>query len=80
MIADVKMLIEESDWVTYVGITNYPRPDYNEKGYRDEAQTADPIWRIMKIEESDGVTEISYPDWDCSAKFVWDDRASLNYI
>jgi hypothetical protein len=34
----------------------------------------------MKITEDDGLTEISYPEGDYSAKFAWDDRASLNYI
>lgn len=80
MTDDKKVLIEESDGVTYIGIATYPRPGYNEVWYRSEADTAKPMWRIMKIEESDWTTEISYPDWDPTSKFVWDDRASLNYV
>ena len=77
---DYKILIDEQEGVSYVGITSYPKPNYNDKWYRDESQTADPIWKIMKITEDDGLTEISYPEWDYSAKFIWDNRASLNYI
>lgn len=78
-----KVLIEESDGVTYVGIAAYhdltqPVTD-DSKGYVSEEDTAKEIWQIRKIEESDGTTEISYPNGDTGNNYAWDDRASLTY-
>ena len=78
-----KVLIEESDWVTYVGIAPYhditqPVTD-DSKWYFSSADTAKEIWQIRKIEESSGTTEISYPNGDTGNNYAWDDRASLTY-
>jgi hypothetical protein len=78
-----KVLIEESDWVTYVGIAAYhdltqPITD-DSKGYVSEEDTEKEIWQIRKIEESDWVTEISYPNGDTGNNYSWDARASLTY-
>lgn len=78
-----KVLIEESDGVTYVGIAAYhdltqPVTD-GSKGYSSDADTAKEIWQIRKIEESDGTTEISYPNGDTGNNYAWDDRESLTY-
>ena len=76
-----KVLIEESDGTTYVGIAAYGvegQPD-TAKWYLDSSDTAKEIWQIRKIEESDGTTEISYPNGDTGNNYAWDDRASLTY-
>lgn len=76
-----KVLIETSDWVTYVWIARYGR-DLKRDGskcYRSSADTASEIWQIRKITESNWVTEISYPDWDTENNYAWDDRATLTY-
>mgnify|MGYP007070287066 CR=1 FL=1 len=78
-----KVLIEESDGVTYVWIAPYhdltqPITD-DSKWYVSDDDTAKDIRQIRKIEESDGITEISYPDGDTGNNYAWDDRASLTY-
>lgn len=77
-----KVLIDEStEGVTYVGIAPYgkdPQID-SSKCYFSDADTEKEIWQIRKIEESDWVTEISYPNGDTGNNYSWDARASLTY-
>lgn len=69
-----KVLIEELNGVTYVGIA-----PYGTKSYNSDNDTAKNIWQIRKIETSNWATEISYPNWDSGNNYAWDDRADLDY-
>lgn len=76
-----KVLIEESNWITYVGIACYWKEWQmdNAKWYLTSADTAKEIWQIRKIETADGTTEISYPNGDTWNNYAWDDREDLDY-
>lgn len=77
-----KVLIDQSnDWVIYVWIAKYPRPEFwdEDQWYKSSSDTAEEIRQIRKIEESNGITEISYPDGNYYDNYAWDSRASYTY-
>lgn len=77
-----KVLIDEStEGVTYVWIAPYGKDPMidDRKTYFSEDDTELEIWQIRKIETSDGITEISYPNGDTGNNYSWDARDSLTY-
>jgi len=41
--------------------------------------SSNPVWKIMKITESSGTTDVEYADGNDYFDNIWDNRASLNY-
>lgn len=76
-------------WAFVLGGTNFSiNFDYDGSGNQiyvgwaePGANTADPVWRIMKqtFNGTNQVTNITWPNASTGFGFIWDNRVSLSY-
>jgi len=60
-------LIDDAGANTYIGIGSVP------------SDSADPVWKIKRINEVGAATIVSWADGSTNFDKVWDDRLTYNY-